>query len=93
MKVNDVIKTKSGNLFTVQRVGNFGPDNLEFLLLYEVKTGDLVIGYIENGTLQFINDPKQRMTIAELFDKKVVEDKWFISLLKKILNSLHCWGI
>jgi hypothetical protein len=70
MKVNDVIKTKSGKLFTVQRAGKFGPNNLEFLLLYEVATGDLAIGYIEDGMLQFVNDPKQRMAIAKMFDKK-----------------------
>lgn len=70
MKVNDVIKTKSGNLYTVQRAEKFGEGNLEFLLLYEVETGDLVIGYVENGTLQFVNDPKQRVAIAKQFDKK-----------------------
>jgi hypothetical protein len=70
MKVNDVIKTKSGNLFTVQRAEKFGADNLEFLLLYEVKTGDLAIGYIENNALKFVNDPKQRMAIAQQFDIK-----------------------
>ncbi len=70
MKVNDVIKTKSGNLYTVQRAEKLGYDNLEFLLLYEVQTGDLLIGYIENGTLQFVNDPEQRMAIAKQFDKK-----------------------
>lgn len=75
MKVNDVIKTKSGNLFTVQRAEKLGPDNYEFLLLYEVKTGDLAIGFIEDGVLQFVNDPKQRMAIAKAFDKKASEAK------------------
>ena len=70
MKVNDVIRTKSGNLYTVQRAEKFGEDNMEFLLLYEVETGDLLIGYVEDGTLQFVNDPKQRMAIAKQFDKK-----------------------
>lgn len=70
MKVNDVIKTKSGNLYTVQRAETFGDDNMEFLLLYEVYTGDLAIGYVENGELHFVNDPKQRMAIAKQFDKK-----------------------
>ena len=70
MKVNDIIKTKSGNLYTVQRAEKFGEDNMEFLLLYEVATGDLLIGYVEDGNLQFVNDPKQRMAIAKQFDKK-----------------------
>lgn len=68
MKVNDVIKTKSDNLFTVQKVGNF--NNMQYLLLFEVKTGDLAIGYVENDTLQFVNDPVQRMAIAKKFDNK-----------------------
>lgn len=68
MKVNDVIKTESNKLFTVQRVETF--NDVECLLLYEVKTGDLAIGYIENGTLQFVNDPEQRMAIAKKFDNK-----------------------
>lgn len=68
MKVNDVIKTKSNNLFTVQRVENF--NNVQYLLLFEVKTGDLAIGYVENDTLQFVNDPDQRMSIAKKFDNK-----------------------
>lgn len=75
MKVNDVIKTKSGNLFTVQRAEKLGHDNFEFLLLYEVKTGDLAIGYVEDGILQFVNDPKQRIALAKLFDKKATEDE------------------
>lgn len=70
MKVNDVIKTKSGNMYTVQRAERFDSDGLEFLLLYNVKTGDLEIGYVENGKLEFINDPKQRMIIAKRFDNK-----------------------
>ena len=70
MKVNDVIKTKSGNLYTVQRAEKFGEDNMEFLLLYEVETGDLLIGYVQDGELNFVNDPKQRMAIAKQFDKK-----------------------
>ena len=70
MKVNDVIKTKSGNLYTVQRAETFGKDKMEFLLLYEISTGDLLIGYVENGELYFVNDPKQRMAIAKQFDKK-----------------------
>ena len=71
MKVNDVIKTKSGNMFTVQRAERFSPDGIEFLLLYEVNNGDLEIGYVDDGRLEFVNDPKLRMTIAKLFDKKV----------------------
>lgn len=70
MKVNDVIKTKSGNLYTVQRAEKFGEDNMEFLLLYEVETGDLLIGYVQDGELNFVNDPKQRMAIAKQFDMK-----------------------
>ena len=70
MKVNDVIKTKSGNMYTVQRAERFDSDGLEFLLLYNVKTGDLEIGYVENGKLEFINDPKQRMIISKRFDNK-----------------------
>lgn len=70
MKVNDVIQTKTGNFYTVQRAEKFGDDNKEFLLLYEVKTGDLLIGYVENDSLQFVNDPEQRMAIAKQFDKK-----------------------
>ena len=70
MKVNDVIKTKSGNLYTIQRAEKLGKDNTEYLLLYEVKTGDLLIGYIDGGNLEFINDPKERMAIAKAFDKK-----------------------
>ena len=68
MKVNDVIKTKSGNLYTVQRAEKLGKDSTEFLLLYEVGTGDLLIGYVENGNLEFVNDPEQRMAIAKQFD-------------------------
>lgn len=68
MKVNDVIKTKAGNLYTVQRAEVF--NGMEFLLLYEVKTGDLHIGYLENGMLKFINDQAERLAIAKMFDKK-----------------------
>ena len=74
MKVNDVIKTKSGNLYTVQRAETFGKDKMEFLLLYEISTGDLLIGYVENGELYFVNDPKQRMAIAKQFDKKMAQN-------------------
>jgi len=70
MKVNDVIKTKSGNLFTVQRSEKFGSDDMEFLLLYEVNSGDLEIGYVEKGVLHFVNDQKQRLALAKEFDKK-----------------------
>ncbi len=75
VKVNDVIKTESGNLYTIQRAEKFAPNDTEFLLLYEIKTGNLLIGYVENGTLKFVNDPKQRMLIAEQFDKKKAETK------------------
>lgn len=70
MKVNDVIKTKSGNLYTVQRAEKLGSKKMEFLLLYEIETGDLLIGYVEDGELYFVNDPEQRMAIAREFDKK-----------------------
>lgn len=69
MKVNDVIKTKSGKHFTVQRAEKMGPNNIEYLLLYEIETGDLAIGYVEDETLQFVNDQKQIMAIAKQFDK------------------------
>ena len=68
MNVNDVIKTKSGNLYTVQRAERMGKENMEFLLLYEVRNGDLLIGYVEDGNLEFVNDPQQRMAIAKQFD-------------------------
>ena len=70
MKVNDVIKTKSGNLYTIQRAEKLGSSKMEFLLLYEIETGDLLIGYVEDGELHFVNDPEQRMAIAREFDKK-----------------------
>ncbi len=70
MKVNDIIKTKSGKLFTVQRAETLGRNNIEYLLLYEVYTGDLAIGYVDNDTIKFINDPEKRNKIAKLFDEK-----------------------
>ncbi len=68
MKVNDVIKTKSGNLYTIQRAKVI--NKVEYLVLFEVSTGNLLMGFIENDELQFVNDPKKRIEIAKEFDKK-----------------------
>ncbi len=68
MKVNDVIKTKSGKTYTVQRSEKF--EGNEYLLLFEVGSAELSIASVENDTLKFVNSAKQRMALAQMFDEK-----------------------
>ncbi len=69
MEINDVIKTKEGNYYTVQRTAKLGPKNLEYLVLYDIKTMDLEMAYVENNKVHFLTDQKEIMRIAEEFDK------------------------
>lgn len=75
MEVNNVIKTESGDLYTVQRAEKFDFDKREFLLLYNVNACDLHIGYIDNGALQFVTDPNSVAVLAREFDRKASTNK------------------
>ncbi len=71
MKENTVIKTKEGNLFTVKLVEKLGEKNEEYMLLYEVLTGEFVVGQNKNGVLEFVTDKKIVDYFNDIINKEV----------------------
>lgn len=71
MKENTAIKTKDGNIFMVNKVEKLGEKNEEYMLLFEVLTGEFVVGQNKNGVLEFVNDKKIIDYFNDMINKEV----------------------